>query len=59
MPILESEEQRSRVKRALSEIRDATDADADANERQDIAAKYQWRELIEEFRADLLGVDRQ
>jgi hypothetical protein len=27
MPILESEEQRSRVKRALSEIRDATDAD--------------------------------
>ena len=57
MPILESEEQRSRVKRALSEIRDATDADA--NERQDTAAKYQWRELIEEFRADLLGVDRQ
>lgn len=56
MPILESEEQRSRVKRALSEIRDATDADA--NERQDTAAKYQWRELIEEFRADLLGVDR-
>lgn len=56
MPILETEQARQKVKHALREIRDA--CDADASERQDITAKYLWRELTAEFEAELLGADR-
>lgn len=56
MPILESDQLRQRVVRALDEIRDCTDAEA--QERQDVAAKHQWRQTIAETAAELLGVDR-
>jgi hypothetical protein len=56
MPLIESEERRRIIARAMSDIRDA--CDAEANEQQDSAAKLYWRQANSEHEADLLGVDR-
>jgi hypothetical protein len=56
MPILETELARRIVSDALREIRQASDFDA--AEVENVEAKYVRREIIAEFEAELLGVNR-